>query len=119
MTGTLGSATGSAKSATKSATDSAQSGDGPVSSLMNSDAVERLKEEAQAYLGAQAERLLTGVGRKLGETTGKLNDIAEGNSRASPSWPWTAAARSPRARARCAAPWSSAAPTSRTRSPAP
>ncbi|MEU3285669.1 SRPBCC family protein [Streptomyces longwoodensis] len=80
MTGTLGSATGSAKSATKSATDSAQSGDGPVSSLMNSDAVERLKEEAQAYLGAQAERLLTGVGRKLGETTGKLNDIAEGNS---------------------------------------
>ncbi|MFI1375398.1 SRPBCC family protein [Streptomyces longwoodensis] len=80
MTGTLGSATGSAKSATKSAPDSAQSGDGPVSSLMNSDAVERLKEEAQAYLGAQAERLLTGVGRKLGETTGKLNDIAEGNS---------------------------------------
>jgi uncharacterized membrane protein len=80
MTGTLGSATGSAKSATKSATDSAQSGDGPVSSLVHSEAAERLKEEAQAYLGAQAERLLTGVGRKLGETTGKLNDIAEGNS---------------------------------------
>ncbi|MFF9163578.1 SRPBCC family protein [Streptomyces longwoodensis] len=79
MTETLGSAAGSAKSAGKSATDSAQSAN-PLSAVAHSDAAERLKEEAQAYLTAQAERLLTGVGRKLGETTGKLNDIAEGNS---------------------------------------
>lgn len=43
-------------------------------------AVERLVEELEAYLGAQAQRLLTGVGRKLGETTGKLSDVAEGSS---------------------------------------
>jgi hypothetical protein len=79
MTETLGSATGSAKSAGKSATDSAQSAN-PLSAVAHSDAAERLKEEAQAYLTAQAERLLTGVGRKLGETTLKLNDIAEGKS---------------------------------------
>ncbi|UNT00898.1 cyclase [Streptomyces tubbatahanensis] len=29
---------------------------------------------------AEAEKLLSGVGRKLGQTTGKLNDVAEGNS---------------------------------------
>ncbi|KUN39928.1 cyclase [Streptomyces longwoodensis] len=79
MTETLGSATDSAKSASKSATDSEQSAN-PLSAVAHSDAAERLKEEAQAYLTAKAERLLTGVGRKLGETTGKLNDIAEGNS---------------------------------------
>ncbi|MGW2447557.1 SRPBCC family protein [Streptomyces sp. NPDC001675] len=52
----------------------------PLSDLAHSEAADRLKEEVQEYLGAQAQKLLTGFGRKLGETTGKLNDIAEGNS---------------------------------------
>ncbi|MEV6172626.1 SRPBCC family protein [Streptomyces sp. NPDC051954] len=52
----------------------------PLSGLAQSEAADRLKAEVQQYLSAQAERLLVGVGRKLGETTGKLNDIAEGNS---------------------------------------
>src|SRR4051812_47782189 len=70
MTETLGSAgksTGAAKS-------------NPVSDLAHSEAADHLKEEVQEYLSAQAERLLSGLGRKLGETTVKLNDIAEGNS---------------------------------------
>ncbi|GAA2249282.1 cyclase [Streptomyces ruber] len=54
--------------------------DGPLAGLAKSEAADRLKAEVQDYLAAQATRLLTGVGRKLGETTGKLNDIAEGNS---------------------------------------
>ncbi|WP_189980514.1 SRPBCC family protein, partial [Streptomyces capoamus] len=53
---------------------------GPLAGLANSEAADRLKEEVQEYLGAQAQRMLTGLGRKLGETTNKLNDIAEGNS---------------------------------------
>lgn len=48
--------------------------------LTQSPAVDRLKQELQAYLLAQGERLLMGVGHKLGETTVKLNDIAEGRS---------------------------------------
>jgi uncharacterized membrane protein len=52
----------------------------PLSDLAHSEAADRLKAELQEYLAAQATRMLTGVGRKLGETTGKLNDIAEGNS---------------------------------------
>ncbi|MFI5698439.1 SRPBCC family protein [Streptomyces xanthochromogenes] len=48
--------------------------------LKDSPAVDHLKSELQNYLLAQGERLLVGVGHKLGETTGKLNDIAEGNS---------------------------------------
>ncbi|MEU2877336.1 SRPBCC family protein [Streptomyces sp. NPDC007070] len=64
---------------TKSAADKAAK-DNPVSALAHSEAADRLKAEAQEYLSAQAERLLAGFGRKLGETTGKLNDIAEGNS---------------------------------------
>ncbi|AYN38532.1 SRPBCC family protein [Streptomyces dangxiongensis] len=52
----------------------------PLSALAHSEAADRLKEEAREYLSAQATRLLSGVGRKLGETTGKLTDIAEGNS---------------------------------------
>ncbi|MER6330998.1 SRPBCC family protein [Streptomyces sp. NPDC001034] len=74
MTETLGSAAsaaGRAKGATK---------DNPLTDLAHSEAADRLKAEAQEYLSAQAQRLLTGLGRKLGETTGKLNDIAEGNS---------------------------------------
>ncbi|MEU5513434.1 SRPBCC family protein [Streptomyces griseoaurantiacus] len=53
---------------------------GGLSGVARSEAVDRLKSELQSYLGAQAERALAGLGRKLGETTGKLNDIAEGNS---------------------------------------
>ncbi|GHG98325.1 SRPBCC family protein [Streptomyces rubradiris] len=51
-----------------------------ASGLARSEAADRLKEEARAYLMAQAERMLAGAGRKLGETTVRLNDIAEGNS---------------------------------------
>ncbi|MFE7169727.1 SRPBCC family protein [Streptomyces sp. NPDC057616] len=53
---------------------------GGVSQLARSEAANHLKEELQGYLAAQAERMLAGAGRKLGETTGRLNDIAEGNS---------------------------------------
>ncbi|MFI1921963.1 MULTISPECIES: SRPBCC family protein [unclassified Streptomyces] len=74
MTETLGSA----KSAT-SAAGKATSGN-PLSSVAHSEAADRLKEEVQEYLAAQATRLLAGVGHKLGDTTAKLNDIAEGNS---------------------------------------
>ncbi|MBC7267152.1 MAG: SRPBCC family protein [Streptomyces sp.] len=52
----------------------------PLTNVARSEAAERLKAEAQEYLAAQAERMLTGLGRKLGETTGRLNDIADGNS---------------------------------------
>ncbi|MEU9391781.1 SRPBCC family protein [Streptomyces sp. NPDC048324] len=72
MTETVGSATSAARGATDKAS--------PLTDLAHSEAADRLKGEVQEYLAAQATRLLTGVGRKLGETTGKLNDIAEGNS---------------------------------------
>lgn len=72
MTETLGSATSAARGA-KDAT-------GPLTDVAHSEAADRLKAELQEYLAAQATRLLTGFGRKLGETTVKLNDIAEGNS---------------------------------------
>ncbi|MFF0165249.1 SRPBCC family protein [Streptomyces prasinus] len=52
----------------------------PLADVAHSEAADRLKAELQDYLAAQATRMLTGVGRKLGETTGKLTDIAEGNS---------------------------------------
>ncbi|MEU6680212.1 SRPBCC family protein [Streptomyces sp. NPDC046925] len=52
----------------------------PLKDLAKSQAADKLKAEAQDYLAAQATRLLTGAGRKLGQTTTKLNDIAEGNS---------------------------------------
>ncbi|MGW4273951.1 SRPBCC family protein [Streptomyces seoulensis] len=71
MTEALGTAKSAAGKATK---------DNPLTNLAHSEAADRLKAEAQEYLSAQAERLLSGLGRKLGETTGKLNDIAEGNS---------------------------------------
>lgn len=70
MTDTLGSA--------KSAADGAKKN--PLTDVAHSEAADRLKAELQEYLAAQATRMLTGVGRKLGETTGKLNDIAAGNS---------------------------------------
>src|SRR3954451_1108462 len=72
MTEALGSAS--------KAAGSAKDGAGPLSGLAGSEAADRLKAEVQEYLAAQATKLLTGVGRKLGETTGKLNDIADGNS---------------------------------------
>lgn len=70
MSDTLGSAKSAANGASKN----------PLTDLAHSEATDRLKAELQEYLAAQATRMLTGVGRKLGETTGKLNDIAEGNS---------------------------------------
>ncbi|MFI1068347.1 SRPBCC family protein [Streptomyces puniciscabiei] len=74
MTETLGSATSAADKATGAARDN------PLTGLAHSEAADRLKAEAQDFLAAQATKMLTGLGRKLGETTGKLNDIAEGNS---------------------------------------
>ncbi|WP_199546165.1 SRPBCC family protein [Streptomyces sp. N35] len=54
--------------------------DNPLSGLAKSEAADRLKAEAQAFMLAQLERALVGVGHKLGSATGKLNDIAEGRS---------------------------------------
>ncbi|MDO0924897.1 SRPBCC family protein [Streptomyces sp. TG1A-8] len=54
--------------------------DNPLTDLAHSEAADRLKSEAQEYLSAQAQRVLAGLGRKLGQTTSRLNDIAEGNS---------------------------------------
>ncbi|MFH8798912.1 SRPBCC family protein [Streptomyces sp. NPDC017936] len=71
MTETLGSAKSAAGKAT---------GGNPLAGLAQSEAADRLKAEVQEYLAAQAQRMLVGVGRKLGETTGKLNDIADGKS---------------------------------------
>ncbi|MFI6091066.1 SRPBCC family protein [Streptomyces sp. NPDC051218] len=62
----------------KSVTDKAKGN--PLAGIAQSEAADRLKAEVQEYLAAQAQRMLAGVGHKLGETTGKLNDIAEGNS---------------------------------------
>ncbi|MGP3732333.1 SRPBCC family protein [Streptomyces sp. GDS52] len=74
MTETLGSATSAARDGVREGTKN------PLADLAHSEAADHLKAELQDYLAAQATRLLTGVGRKLGETTGKLTDIAEGNS---------------------------------------
>ncbi|MFI8307116.1 SRPBCC family protein [Streptomyces sp. NPDC085927] len=71
MAGTLGSAASAAREGTSK---------NPLADVAHSEAADRLKAELQDYLAAQATRMLTGVGRKLGETTGKLTDIAEGNS---------------------------------------
>ncbi|MFK4104666.1 SRPBCC family protein [Streptomyces sp. NPDC019531] len=70
MTETLGSA--------RNVTDKAKNN--PLTDVAHSEAADRLKAEVQEYLSAQVQRMLVGVGHKLGETTGKLNDIAEGNS---------------------------------------
>ncbi|MEW1682748.1 SRPBCC family protein [Streptomyces sp. NPDC093594] len=74
MTETVGKATSAARDGADGATKN------PLSDIAHSEAADRLKSEVQDYLAAQATRLLSGVGHKLGETTGKLNDIAEGNS---------------------------------------
>ncbi|MCX4855613.1 SRPBCC family protein [Streptomyces canus] len=70
MTETVGAA--------RNATDKAKNN--PLTEVANSEAADRLKTEMQEYVRAQVERMLVAVGTKLGETTGKLNDIAEGNS---------------------------------------
>ncbi|MEV5086170.1 cyclase, partial [Streptomyces sp. NPDC056159] len=75
MTEALGSATFAAGRAAGGAAKN-----NPLTDLAHSEAADRLKAEAQDYLAAQAQRLLAGFGHKLGETTGKLTDIAEGNS---------------------------------------
>lgn len=75
MTETLGAANGRATDRAKDATQS-----NPLSEVVHGEAVDHLKAEAREYLAAQAQRLLVGAGRKLGETTGRLNDIADGNS---------------------------------------
>ncbi|MEU6254654.1 SRPBCC family protein [Streptomyces sp. NPDC047043] len=72
MTETLGSATSAASGAKGAA--------GQLTDVAHSEAADRLKAELQEYLAAQATRMMMGLGRKLGETTVKLNDIAEGNS---------------------------------------
>ncbi|MFB9735132.1 SRPBCC family protein [Streptomyces thermocoprophilus] len=69
---------GKAESAVDAAQDTVSGG--PLGGLAHSEAADRLKAEVQEYLAAQALRMLTGLGRKLGESTGKLNDIAEGKS---------------------------------------
>ncbi|MFF7202635.1 SRPBCC family protein [Streptomyces sp. NPDC008141] len=43
-------------------------------------AIQRVKEELQSFLAAQAQQALMSAGRKLGQSTNKLNDIAEGRS---------------------------------------
>ncbi|WP_031475804.1 SRPBCC family protein [Streptomyces bicolor] len=70
MTETLGSASSAARGAAKQ----------PLAGVAQSEAADRFKAELQDYLAAQTQRLLVGAGRKLGEATVKLNDIAEGRS---------------------------------------
>ncbi|WP_432017917.1 SRPBCC family protein [Streptomyces sp. 1222.5] len=72
MTETLGSAASKAGGAAGKAN--------PLADLAHSEAADRLKAEAQDFLAAQAQKMLVGLGRKLGETTLKLNDIADGKS---------------------------------------
>ncbi|MET9440593.1 SRPBCC family protein [Streptomyces sp. NPDC006610] len=70
MTETLGRTASAAGGAAKN----------PLTGVARSEAADRVKAELQEYLAAQAQRMLTGVGRKLGETTVRLNDIADGKS---------------------------------------
>src|SRR3954454_17867895 len=70
MTETLGSA--------GKATDKAKNN--PLTDVPHSEAADRLKSELQEHVSAQAQHMLVGVGRKLGETTRRLNDIAEANT---------------------------------------
>ncbi|MGW4023726.1 SRPBCC family protein [Streptomyces sp. NPDC005009] len=74
MTETLGRAGSAARDRADGAAKN------PLADVAHSEAADRLKAELQDYLAAQATRLLTGLGHKLGDTTNKLNDIAEGNS---------------------------------------
>ncbi|WP_431995905.1 SRPBCC family protein [Streptomyces griseoflavus] len=74
MTETLGKAGSAARDSANGASKN------PLADVAHSEAADRLKAELQDYLAAQATRMLSGLGSKLGETTNKLNDIAEGNS---------------------------------------
>ncbi|CAM5333054.1 SRPBCC family protein [Streptomyces pilosus] len=74
MTETLGKAGSAARDNVNGASKN------PLADIAHSEAADRLKAELQDYLAAQATRMLSGLGHKLGETTNKLNDIAEGNS---------------------------------------
>ncbi|GGW22595.1 SRPBCC family protein [Streptomyces xantholiticus] len=47
---------------------------------VDSEVTDRLQEELRSYLLAHGERMLTGLGRKLGEGTSKLEGIAQGSS---------------------------------------
>ncbi|WP_425470309.1 SRPBCC family protein [Streptomyces diacarni] len=58
----------------------AKDGGGKLLGGLDTAATDRLKSVAKEFAMAEAEKLLSGVGRKLGQTTGKLNDVAEGNS---------------------------------------
>lgn len=49
-------------------------------STVDAEKTDRLKAELTHYALAQTERALAGLGRKLGESTAKLDDIAEGRS---------------------------------------
>lgn len=51
-----------------------------VLGTVDAEKADRLKSELTHYALAQTERALAGLGRKLGESTVKLNDIAEGRS---------------------------------------
>ncbi|MFE7213224.1 SRPBCC family protein [Streptomyces sp. NPDC057611] len=75
MTEALGSATSAAGGAAHGVAK-----ESPLSDLAHSEAADQLKAEVQDYLAVQAQRLLVGFGHKLGETTGMLNDMAEGKS---------------------------------------
>lgn len=44
-------------------------------------AADRLKQEAQSLLVAKAQQLAFSAARKLGQTTGNLNDVAEGRAK--------------------------------------
>ncbi|MFJ6723091.1 SRPBCC family protein, partial [Streptomyces sp. NPDC091259] len=48
--------------------------------LKDSPAADRAKQELEAYLMAQAERLLAGAGRAMGRSTAHLNALADGSS---------------------------------------
>ncbi|MCC5034286.1 SRPBCC family protein [Streptomyces sp. WAC 00631] len=58
----------------------AEQGGGPVPSLKENPAVDRLKQEASAFAAAQAQRLLVSAGEKLGGATARLTDVAEGRA---------------------------------------
>ncbi|QNS03263.1 SRPBCC family protein [Streptomyces xanthii] len=54
--------------------------DSALGGLAKSAAADHLKAELRDYLAVRAEHLLVGAGRKLGETTARLDDIADGKS---------------------------------------
>ncbi|WP_051722377.1 SRPBCC family protein [Streptomyces albus] len=58
----------------------AENAGGPVSSLKENPALDRLKQEASAFAAAQAQRLLVSAGERLGGATARLTDVAEGRA---------------------------------------